>query len=206
MAAAPAVRDQAHGTRRRRIRQAGIRILQIIFRRGFAVEPEYRPVFVEKRSGVPAGPARALIRYRIKKVGNRLGLVTGVLEFALQENAGIGQSPLELRGLVLQVGQALAAPADAVVGLSCHPSPLACGLSKACVSGSGPDQKELSARQLATGAPSRPAPPAAAYPAAGAAPASPWPARHQVPGGRAVGVGRRPADHNGAGRVTCDMT
>src|ERR1700689_5926749 len=130
MAAAPAVRDQAHGTRRRRIRQAGIRILQIIFRRGFAVEPEYRPVFVEKRSGVPAGPARPLIRYRIKKVGNRLRLVTGVLEFALQENAGIGQSPLELRGLVLQVGQALAAPADAMVELSCHPSPLACGLSQ----------------------------------------------------------------------------
>jgi hypothetical protein len=62
-----------------------------------------------------------------------------------------------------------------------------------------------SGRRLAGVPPGKSARPAAAYPAAGAAPASRWPARLQAPGGPAAGAWRRPADLDGALRVTCDM-
>ncbi|HEY2288941.1 MAG TPA: hypothetical protein VGH88_24620 [Streptosporangiaceae bacterium] len=55
-------------------------------------------------------------------------IVVGIVEFAPEQDAGIGEPPLKLRGLVLQVSHAPAPLADAIIGLRSHPSPLACGL------------------------------------------------------------------------------
>jgi hypothetical protein len=111
-----------------RYRRAGIWVVMINDRARIRILVEFGAVVSKGRLEIE------LVRVQARMPGGNGifrengGIVVGIVDFALEQHAGVGEPPLELRFLILQVSHAPALLADAIVDLRSHPSPLASGL------------------------------------------------------------------------------